>query len=101
MDVHFKHLNIPDTHSNVIFTSLTPDVIRHFKPDDEYAHVQLPSSFSKSVSAKELVEPSCFGIIVRRVVLVGTFPFTHLGSMLLICKSEIENVSSLDTFKNG
>lgn len=85
-----KHLTIPDTHSNVIFTSLTPDVIRHLKPDDEYAHVQFPSSLSQSVSAKELVEPSCFGIIIRRVVLVGTFSFAHLGCKLLICESVIE-----------
>lgn len=93
-----KHLTIPDTHPNVIFTSLTPDVIWHLKPDDEYAHVQFPSSLSQSMSAKELVEPSCFGIIIRRVVLVGTFSFAHLGCKLLICESVIEMIS-LDLYK--
>lgn len=54
----------------MVVTSLTPDVIWHFKADDENAHVQLPGSFSEGMSALELVESPLAGVIVRGVIFV-------------------------------
>ena len=64
-------------HSDVVVAAVTPDVVGHLKTDDDDAEVDFAGSFSKGMGAQEFVEPPGFGVIVRGVVLVGAFAFTH------------------------
>lgn len=68
---------IPHAHADVVVAAVAPDVVRHLKADDEDTHVQLPGSFAQSMGSEEFVQPPHFGIIVRGVVQVLAFPFTH------------------------
>jgi len=78
---------VPDTHSNVVATPLTPDVVRHLKADDENAHVKLPGSLAQGMGTQELVETAFLGVVVGRVVLVLAFAFTHFVEIWLVQNS--------------
>jgi hypothetical protein len=68
---------VPDPHADVIAAPLAPYVERHLKSDDQDAHVQLPGSLAQRMNSHKFIEPANLGIVVRRVVLVLTFAFTH------------------------
>lgn len=76
---------VPDSHSNVVAAALAPDVVRHLKPDDEDAQMQLPGPLAQGVSAQKLVKAAHLRVIVWRVVLVLAFAFTHLDELKRVC----------------
>jgi len=75
---------VPDSHTNVVATSLAPDVVRHLKTDDENAQVQFPGPLAQCMSAQELVESTHLRIIVRRVILILALAFTHLDESRIL-----------------
>lgn len=70
--------HLPNTHANVIPASVTPNVEWHFKSDDKYTHTNFSSTFPEGMGSQELVKATFPGVIVRRVVMIGTFTFSHL-----------------------
>lgn len=69
---------VSDSHSYVVLTAITPDVVGHLKADDQNPQMEFPSSFSQGMSTEELVEPTDFRVVVGRVVMVLTLALTHL-----------------------
>ena len=70
---------ISDPHTNMFLASITPDVVRHLKPDDEDASVKFPSSFSESMNSVVTIEGSMFlGVKVWRIIEVLTLPLSHI-----------------------
>lgn len=74
--------HLPNTHANVIPASVTPNVEWHFKSDDKYTHTNFFSTFPEGMGSQELVKATFPGIIVRRVVMIGTFTFSHLDWLI-------------------
>lgn len=68
----------------MVVTSLAPDVVWHLKANDEDAKVEFPGTLPQGMRALEFVEAPLAWVIVRRVVLVDTFPLT--------LDKEIENI---------
>ena len=64
----------------MISAPVTPNVVRHLEPDDEYAQVQFLGTFPEGVGALGLVEAALLRIVVRRVVHVRAFAFSHLAA---------------------
>jgi hypothetical protein len=67
----------PNTHANVIPTSIAPNVEWHFKADDKYTHTDFFSTFPEGMGSQELVEATFSGVVVRWVIVIGTLPFSH------------------------
>jgi hypothetical protein len=63
----------------MVATPLTPNIIRHFEPNNEDAQVELTGPFPQGVSPHELVESSLLRVIVRGVVFVRSFTLTLHG----------------------
>jgi len=68
---------VSDTHSDMIFAAVAPDIVRHFKPDDENTEVQLIGSFPQGVRPVIFVDGPHFWSPIGRIVFVDTFSFTH------------------------
>lgn len=61
----------------MIVASLTPNIIGHFKPYNNDAKMNFSSSFAQCMSSSEFVETSNSWIVVRGIIFVGSFTFTH------------------------
>jgi hypothetical protein len=70
--------HLPNTHANMIPASITPNVEWHFKTNDKYTHADFFSTFPEGMGSQELVKATFPGVIVRWVVVIGTFTFSHL-----------------------
>lgn len=68
---------VSHTHSDIVVASFAPYIVWHFKPDNYYSLVDLSGSFSEGVCPQEFIEPPDFRIVVRGVVFIRSFSFTH------------------------
>nr|CAD7257400.1 unnamed protein product [Timema shepardi] len=78
----------PYTHTDMIPTPITPDIVGHLESNDEDSKVQFSGPFSKSMCPQELVQPPFGRVVIRGIVVVGSFPFTHLAADCGIKKKE-------------
>ena len=64
------------THSNVILAAFTPDVVRHFKTNNEDSQVKFAGSLPQGMGTLKFVEATLRRVIIRRIILVDSFAFS-------------------------
>jgi hypothetical protein len=58
----------------MVVAFFTPNVVRHFKTDDENSFAQFSSPLTQGMLAMEFVDRAFGGIPIGRIILVNCFP---------------------------
>merc|ERR1712018_447559 len=68
---------VSDSHPNVISATFAPNIIWHFKSNNDDSQMDFFGSLPEGVGTLPFVETSFGGVIVRRVPLIHSFTFSH------------------------
>lgn len=79
---------VPNSHADVIAASVAPDVEGHLEANDKDAHVEFAGTLAQSVRALKFVYSPEFGIVIRGIVEVLAFAFTHFAGKKTVCFSK-------------